>query len=110
MLGCTETITLVHHVKDDDDTYICHTVKKASWFQKTTITTSADGAKPVNTFEVRIFSDINTLSPALGDYIVKGIVENIEKPSDLKNEVYFRITSIGDNRRGGLAHWRVSGQ
>ena len=110
MLGCTETITLVHHIKDDDDTYTCHTVNNASWYQKTTITTSADGAKPVNTFEVRIFSEISGVVPALGDYVVKGIVEGIEKPSDLKNEVYFRITAISDNRRGGLPHWRVSGQ
>ena len=109
MLGCTETITLVHHIKDDNDTYICQTIKNASWFQKTSIATSADGAKPVNTFDVRIFDYID-VPLALGDYVVKGIVESIETPRDLKNELYFRITSIGDNRRGGLAHWRVSGQ
>lgn len=110
MLGCTETITLVHHIKDDDDTYTCHTVNNASWYQKTTIATSADGAKPVNTFDVRIFDPILGAEPSLGDYCVKGIVKNIEKPSDLKNAVYFRITAISDNRRGGLPHWRVSGQ
>lgn len=110
IIGCTETITLVHHIKDDDDTYTCHTVNKASWYQKTTITTSADGVKPVNTFDVRVFADFSGVVPALGDYVVKGIVEGIEKPSDLKNVVYFRITAISDNRRGGLPHWRVSGQ
>ena len=110
MLGCTETITLVHHVKDDDDTYTCHTVKNASWFSKTSISTSADGAKPVNTFEVRLFDEISTVEPSHGDYVVKGIVNNIETPHDLKNKVYFRITAISDNRRGGLTHWRVSGQ
>lgn len=110
MLGCTETITLVHHIKDDDDTYVCHTAKKASWFAKTTISTSADGAKPVNTFEVRIFDELTSLTPALGDYVVKGKVKDIEAPQDLKDKVYFRITAISDNRRGGLPHWRVSGQ
>lgn len=110
MLGCTETITLVHHVKDDDDTYTCHTVENASWFSKTTISTSADGAKPANTFEVRVFDEITGAVPSLGDYVAKGVVDNIEKPSDLKNKVYFRITAISDNRRGGLAHWRLSGQ
>lgn len=110
MLGCTETITLVHHIKDDDDTYACHTVKNASWFEKVTISTSADGAKPVNTYEVRIFGDISGVEPSLGDYCVKGIVNNIETPADLKNERYFRITAIGNNKRGGLPHWRVSGQ
>lgn len=110
MLGCTETITLVHHVKNDDDTYTCHTVENASWFAKTTISTSADGAKPVNTFEVRLFGEISDVEPSLGDYVVKGIIDSVETPSDLKNKVYFRITAISDNRRGGLSHWRVSGQ
>lgn len=110
VIGCTETITLVHHVKDDDDTYECHTVGKASWYQKTTISTSADGAKPVNTFEVRVFGDFSAVEPSLGDYVVKGIVESVETLRDLKNKVYFRITAISDNRRGGLAHWRLSGQ
>lgn len=110
MLGCTETITLVHHIKDDDDTYTCHTVNNASWFSKVTISTSADGAKPVNTFEARIFGDFLGVEPSLGDYCVKGVVEGIEKPSDLKNAVYFRITAIGNNKRGGLSHWRLSGQ
>lgn len=109
MLGCTETITLVHHIKDDDDTYECYTVEKASWFSKNTITTSGDGAKPVNTFDVRLFGDL-AIQPALGDYVVKGIIDSVEMPSDLKGKVYFRITAISDNRRGGLPHWRVSGQ
>jgi hypothetical protein len=110
MLGCTETITLVHHIKDDDDTYTCHTVNNASWFQKTTITTSADGAKPVNTFDVRVFGEILGVEPSLGDYVVKGIVDNIETPHDLKNEVYFRVTAISDNKRAPLPHLRLSGQ
>lgn len=110
MLGCTETITLVHHIKTDDDTYTCHTVNNASWFSKTTITTSADGAKPANTFEVRIFGTLTGVQPALGDYVVKGIIESVETPRDLKNAEYFRITAISDNRRGGLPHWRLSGQ
>ena len=110
VIGCTETVTLVHHIKDDDDTYTCHPVNNASWFSKVTISTSADGAKPVNTYEVRIFNDFSGVEPSLGDYVVKGIAEGIESPTDLKNMVYFRITAISDNRRGHLAHWRVSGQ
>lgn len=110
MLGCTETITLVHHIKNDDDTYTCHTVNKASWFSKITISTSADGAKPVDTYEVRVFDEFLGAVPSLGDYVVKGIVEGVESPTDIKNKVYFRITAISDNRRGGLAHWRLSGQ
>ena len=110
MLGCDHTITLVHHIKDDDDTYTCHIAKQASWFSKVTISTSADGAKPVNTYDVRVFDEFSGVVPSLGDYVVKGIAEDIESPADLKNKVYFRITAISDNRRGHLAHWRLSGQ
>lgn len=110
MIGCNETVTLIHHVKGEDDSYTCHTFNHASWFQKTTISTSGDGAKPSNTFEVRLRDTTEGVEPSLGDYVVKGIINSIETPSDLKGEVYFRITAIGDNRRGGLSHWRLSGQ
>ena len=110
MLGCTETITLVHHIKNDDDTYTCHTVKNASWFSKTTIATSADGAKPVNTYDVRVFGSFEGVTPSMGDYVIKGHKNRVESPADLKNEVYFRITAIGYNNRDVLPHWRFSGQ
>ena len=110
MLGCTETITIIHHIKGEEDTYTCTTVENASWFAKTTISTSADGAKPVNTYDVRIFGEISGVEPALGDYVVKGSVGTIETPRGLKNEVYFRITGISDNRRYPIPHLRRSGQ
>lgn len=110
MLMCDKTITLIHHEKGiESDAYICTTFQNASWFQKNTITTSGEGAKPVNTYEVRIMTkdDINV---SLGDYIAQGVITDVEKPSDLKDAISFRITAIGDNRRGSLAHWRLSGQ
>lgn len=111
MLGCTETITLVHHIAEaDGDRYVCHTVNNASWFSKITIATSADGAKPVNTFDVRIMEALEGHIPELGDFCVKGIIEHVTKPADLKGRDYFRITAIGKNFRGVLSHWRVSGQ
>lgn len=111
MLGCTETITLVHHIPEaDGDRYICHTVNNCSWFSKITIATSGDGAKPVNTFDVRIMDALEGHVPELGDFCVHGIIETVEKPSDLKGLEYFRITAIGKNFREPLPHWRVSGQ
>lgn len=111
MLGCDQTITLVKHIKDNDgDIYECYTFEDASWFAKTTITTSGDGAKPANSYEVRIFGDLLGVVPSLGDYCVKGKVGNITKPADLKGFEHFRITSLGSNMRPPLPHWRVSGQ
>lgn len=111
MLACTETITLVHHIAEaDGDRYVCHTVSNASWFSKTTITTTNNGATPANTFDVRIMEALEGHIPDLGDFCVRGIVEHVTKPADLKEHEYFRITAIGKNYRGGLPHWRVSGK
>ena len=112
MIGCTETITLVRHVLDDeDDRYICHTVKNnASWFAKTTITTSGDGAKPSNTYDIRVFDALTGSEPAEGDFCVRGEINSVTAPADLKETEHFRITAIGHNVRCPLPHWRLSGQ
>ena len=110
MLMCNETVTLIQHIKGTDaDTYKCIVCTGASWYKKTTITTSADGARPANTYEVRIMGNAD-ISPASGDYMALGVVKAIEKPADLKGVDHFRITAIGHNKRGRLAHWRCSGQ
>lgn len=109
MLACDQTVTLIKHNTDTEaDTYTCVPVNGASWYAKTVITTSGEGAKPANTYEVRLFGNAD-ISPAPGDYVARGIVKNITKPSDLKTVDHFRITSVGDNRRGSLPHWRLSG-
>ena len=109
MLECNNTVTLLHidHNSDDDELQ-CIILENASWFKKNTITTSGDGAKPVNTYESRIMTEREIpFSP--GDWLVLGAVESAETPSEVTLDK-FRITAIGDNRRGMLKHWRVSGQ
>jgi hypothetical protein len=69
---------------------------------------SEKGATPVNTYESLIMTD-RDIPLSLGDWLVLGAVESVEKPSDVSLDK-FRITAIGDNRRGTLKHWRVSGQ
>ena len=109
MIACTETITIIKHTADTDkDLYTCAVVTESSWYAKTVISTSGDGAKPANTFDVRVFGALS-ISPAVGDYVARGIVKSITKPADLKSVEHFRITSVGDNRRGSLPHWRLSG-
>ena len=110
MLECNNTVTLIHHEKGvDGDTYECTVYHDASWFKKNTITTSADGAKPVNTYVVRILTN-EDVKCELGDRLALGVISKVEKTSDLKDVDSFRITAIGDNRRGVLAHWRFDGQ
>lgn len=109
MIACTETITIIKHSADTDrDTYNCIAVTESSWFAKTVISTSGDGAKPANSYEVRVFGPLS-VAPKVGDYVARGVVKDVTKPADLKDVEHFRITSVGDNRRGGLPHWRLSG-
>ena len=111
MLQCDKVVTIIHHNKEtDSDTYTCTTYGDASWFAKTAIITGAEtGAKPSNTYEVRLMTS-EGITVSFGDYVALGIVLDIQKPADLKSVDHFRVTAVGDNRRGKLPHWRLSGQ
>ena len=110
MLQCDKVVTVIHHNKETDtDTYTCTSYGGASWFKKTTIATDTQGAKPSNTYEVRIMTS-EAVTVSHGDYVALGIVLDIQKPADLKSVDHFRVTAVGDNRRGKLPHWRLSGQ
>ena len=110
-LACNEVLTLVRHIKDQNgDRYVCYPINGASWYEKMVVATSGDGAKPVNVVKVRIPSKVvPACMPAKLDFIVKGKVEAVERPSDLKGQIYFQITAVSDNRRGPLDHVMVSG-
>lgn len=110
-LACTETLTLVHHVKAKDaDSYECYQINGASWYEKTQVAISADGAKPVNLITVRIpEAALPICLPEKLDFLVKGEISGVSKPADLKGSNYFQITAVSDNRRGSLPHVKVSG-
>lgn len=113
MLGCDERLTLVQCVKEQDgDRYLCVPIVWASWYRKKAIAITADGAKPVNTCTVRIPDGVlpAEVIPTTDDFMVRGIVEAVTRaPADLTGLDYMRITAVGDNRRGRLRHWAVSG-
>ena len=109
LLEGDQTITLVKHIKGDTDTYSCYVLDNVSWYGKTSIVTSADGAKPGNSYTVRIPELPEGVKPDEGDYIARGVVAEVTKPGDLKDIEHFRITSVSANTRGLLSHWRVDG-
>ena len=113
MLACTETVTLVHPVREDDsDTYVCTIIHGASWYRKAVITQSADGAKPVPVCKVRIPAENmpEGTTPEEGDYLVRGVLEAVQRaPADFAGMEYMLATAVGDNRRGKLRHWSLSG-
>ena len=111
-LTCNKTVTLVHHIREKDtDTYACHVINGASWYEKLNVSVSSDGARPKNVFVSRIpEKNMPDCLPETTDFLVLGAVEAISRPSDLKGKNYFQITSVSDNRRNCLLpHVRVSG-
>lgn len=113
MLLCSETVTLVQAVRGDNgETYACTPVAGASWYGKAVTVPSADGARVQNTYKVRIPADSMPpgVTPRTGDYLVRGAVTQVTRaPADFAAREYFLISAVGDNRRGRLQHWAVSG-
>lgn len=113
MLACTETVTLVHPVREDDgDAYLCTVIRGASWYRKAVIAPDGDGAKPAPVCKVRIPAENMQpgVTPEEGDYLVRGTLEAVQRaPADFAGMEYMLATTVGDNRRGRFRHWFMSG-
>lgn len=112
MLGCTETVTLIRHIKQPQgDAYDCVVIRGASWFAKTETVNTVKGITTGNVLKCRILpgSLPESAPPCVGDYMVHGDIDALIKLSDLLPFEHFRITAVGDNRRGRLKHWLVTG-
>lgn len=113
MLMATETITLVQRVSEDDgEQYKLTVISGVSFYGKTVTVPTEKGAKPQNTYQVRIPADRmpEGITPKPGDFVVHGVaLEVTAAPRDLQGYEYFAVTAVSDNRRGRLAHWAVRG-
>lgn len=116
MLECNETITLIQSEYDkaaDKDEYICTVIEEVSWFGKLVAAVDGKGLSGATQTTVRIPEDnMPDVVVKRGDIIVRGVVESIERMDDLKGFEYFKVLSVGDNRRGSrknLRHWAVKG-
>lgn len=112
MLLCNETVTLIHcELGLDDEQYICTVIEGASWFGKAQITQQQDGFAGGMVVKVRIPEENMPAGvvPREGDQMARGRVERIERLKDLEGVEHFKVMAVGDNRRGRLRHWAVSG-
>ena len=114
MLMCNEKITLIQHVKEaDTDKYIPIVIDGASWFGKVKISPSDSGAAHVVEVTVRVPADKmpENVVPKVGDYIKRGetLQEEMSFEEFSTTEEVFKLLNVGDNRRGKLSHWRLSG-
>lgn len=113
MLACTEMITVVQYgydPKTDMDAYTCTIIEGVSWFGKLVAAVEDKGLTGATKVTVRIpEGNMPDIVIKRGDYIVRGVVESVEKQADFSGREYFTVLSVGDNRRGRLRHWAVSG-
>lgn len=107
-------ITLYHRTYDPTqrkDIWIRNQYTNVSWYGGRAVTTGATGDTAADRYTVRIY-DSGLVEAAPGDIIVRGLVaEEITSAAQLtqKHAESWRVTTVRDNRRGGLPHWRIEG-
>ena len=103
-LGCSETVTVVRHVKTPDtDAYTCEVIVGVSWFSKRGATVSAGGEAPEVETVVRIPAEVCPEElPKKDDLIVRGALGAYESRKSLEGYESFRVALVGDNRRARL--------
>lgn len=115
MLACDKTITLVQMYYDsemDADKYRQTVIQNVSWFSKVKVELQDKGVTSADVVKIRIPEKALPEGIILsnGDYIVLGkFDQTIAKREDLDGLEYVSIISVGDNRRGNLRHWAVTG-
>lgn len=115
MLACDKTITLVQMYYDsemDADKYRQTVIQNVSWFSKVKVELQDKGVTSADVVKIRIPEKELPEGIILsnGDYIVLGkLDQTIAKREDLDGLEYVSIISVGDNRRGNLRHWAVTG-
>ncbi len=105
MLGCTETVTIVRHVQGkDSDSYTCEAIVGVSWFGKGgDELTERAGEAPQKDYTVRIPVKLAPAElPKAGDILVRGVVAEYSDYKSIEGREYFRVSEVGDNRRGRL--------
>lgn len=107
-------ITLYHREYDPEhgqDVWTHTPYTGVSWYGGREVTTGTGGDTAADGYTVRIFTT-ETVAVQPGDIVVRGLVsDEITGASQLtqKYPESWRVTLVRDNRRGGLAHWRIGG-
>ena len=94
----------------DGDSYEPITITGASWFGKFKLTPGDVSANAATEITVRVPAENmpDGIVPRTGDYMARGAV-SVYSLEELGAVESFEILSVGDNRRGRLKHWRISG-
>lgn len=95
-------ITLYHKNKGRTQTWTKNEVSRA-WYFGGHGSSLNEGITDLNDLQIRIpYGQIDIENIAIGDLVIIGKGNNIEKTSDLSD--YYTITSINNNNFGGSPH------
>lgn len=105
MLLCNETVTIVRHVQERNaDSYPCEAVVGVSWYGKRGDAPNVrDGEAQQSEYTVRIPAALVPEElPKAGDILVRGVLAEYTGRKCLEGREWFRVSLVGDNRRGRL--------
>lgn len=108
---CQDNITLIRPVRTQTtDTYLCYPIQDASFYQQSSSAQQGNGLTATGQIRIRIpetsMAEIDIL-PQIGDYIVKGTVEEMTGMRDIADFPHGKVRKVHDNRRQYCSHWAV---
>lgn len=106
MLGADRTVTVVHY---DGGEYQCSIIEDVSVHQELKHIVSDKGVVAQMVATVRIPEDVLPKRlPEAGDFVVFDRVEGIADRRDIEMYGHTKVIGVGDNRRGGLPHIKLT--
>lgn len=83
-----------------------------NWYAKQATMVGENGLMAADTLTVRIPATTNSAPAAVGDSIVRGLIDkDIAQPKELNQYEHYTITAVRDNCRGICGrHWRIEGK
>lgn len=106
MLACDRVITVVHY---DGENYVPTVLEGVSVYQKVEHTVSDRGRVAELVAEIRIPQNVLPWNlPKAGDFVVFDRAEGISSRQDMNQYGYALVVGVGDNRRGGLPHIKLT--
>lgn len=98
MITANKVISIFHY---DGEAYTHVFTGRASVYQSLKSAPSGNGFIYDNTFKIRI-PTTQDIAVSVNDYVYIGNTEVMPKKAEC-----MKVISVGDNRRGGLKHWRI---
>ena len=107
-------LTVYHKIADGHEyRWVGYYYEKIWWFGGKGSSTNK-GYDNANDVQIRIFYELNPKLDynkfGIGDILVQGKYEDIESENDLRDVLYYNITSLNNNNFGNNKHIHIGGK